>query len=339
MTAALIVGLAGGALSEDERAFLADIRPAGVILFRRNVLDPSAIRALVDDVRAAVGDDLLILIDQEGGRVQRIKAPTARDLPPAAAFGALYDREPEAAVRAAFAVARLAAEDLRSFGITMNCAPVVDLPVDGAHDIIGDRAYGRDARKIVVLAQAVADGLMAGGVIPVIKHIPGHGRATADSHLDLPIVTTPHAELSRTDFLPFKALSHLPAAMTAHVVFTAIDRDRPASTSTKVTSEIIRGEIGFDGLLMSDDLSMQALTGPLRKRAADVLNAGSDIALHCNGDMREMLQIAPVAPPLIGRAARRFAQALELTRRRDEFDLAEADAILASLMAGASPIV
>lgn len=339
MTAALIVGLAGGALSADERAFLADIRPAGVILFRRNVLDPSAIRPLLDDVRAAVGDDLLILIDQEGGRVQRIKAPAARDLPPAAAFGALYDRAPEAAVRAAFAVARLAAEDLRSFGITMNCAPVVDLPVDGAHDIIGDRAFGRDARKIIVLAQAVADGLMAGGVIPVIKHIPGHGRATADSHLDLPIVTTPRAELSKTDFAPFKALSHLPAAMTAHVVFTAIDGDRPASTSTKVTSEVIRGEIGFDGLLMSDDLSMKALTGPLRKRAADVLNAGSDIALHCNGDMGEMLEIAPVARPLTGRAARRFTQALELTRRRDEFDMAQAEAILASLMAGASPIV
>ncbi|MGQ0457682.1 MAG: beta-N-acetylhexosaminidase [Hyphomicrobium sp.] len=333
MTSALIVGVSGDRLAADERAFFAEVQPAGVILFARNVADPAAIRALVDSIRTAIArDDLLILIDQEGGRVQRIKAPGARDLPPAAAFAKLYGSDPEAALRAAFSVARLAAEELRAYGVTMNCAPVLDVPVEGAHDIIGDRAYGRAPEQIIALARQVADGLLAGGVAPVIKHIPGHGRATADSHLDLPIVTTPRAELSVSDFAPFKALADLPAAMTAHVVFSDIDADGPASTSETVTREVIRGEIGFDGLLMSDDLSMKALTGDMRSRAEAVIRAGSDVALHCNGDLGEMRAAAAGVPRLEARAAERFARIVALTSRRDPFDMAEAGATLDALM-------
>ena len=233
MRTALIVGVAGTKLSRDEAQFLKDARPAGFILFARNLKDHDQIRALVADVRAAVGaDDLLVLIDQEGGRVQRLRPPLGRALPPAAAYGALYARDPAAAVMAAFEATRLLAADLAALGINTDCAPVLDLPVAGAHDIIGDRAYGTTRRsRSSRWRKAVADGFMAGGILPVIKHIPGHGRATADSHLALPVVTETRAELTATDFAPFKALSHMPAAMTAHVVFRAIDADAPASTS------------------------------------------------------------------------------------------------------------
>ncbi len=329
MTSALIVGLSGISLTPDERAFLAEAQPAGVILFQRNVCDPAAIRPLIDSAREAIGlDETLFLIDQEGGRVQRIKAPAARDLPPAAAYGELYARDREAALKAAFSVARLAAEELKAFGVTMNCAPVLDVPVAGAHDVIGDRAYGGEPSQIIALARAVANGLLAGGVVPVVKHIPGHGRATSDSHFELPIVRTSRAELSATDFQPFSALADLPAAMTAHVVFSDIDTEHPASTSSRVTRDVIRGEIGFDGLLISDDLSMKALKGPMRSRAEAVIRAGSDLALHCNGDLAEMRAAAEGAPQLAGRAAQRFADAAALTVRRDAFDVAEAAAML-----------
>ena len=329
MTSSLIVGLSGISLTPDERAFLADAQPAGLILFQRNVCDPAAIRPLVDSAREAIGrDDVLILIDQEGGRVQRIKSPAARDLPPAAAYGELFTRDREAALKAAFSVARLAAEELSAFGVTMNCAPVLDVPVAGAHDVIGDRAYGRTPAQTIALGRAVANGLLAGGVVPVLKHIPGHGRATADSHFELPVVRTTRSELSATDFEPFSALADLPAAMTAHVVFSDIDADNPASTSARVTRDVIRGEIGFDGLLMSDDLSMKALKGPVRSRADAVIRAGSDVALHCNGDLAEMRAAAEGAPQLAGRAAQRFADAVALTVRRDAFDVAEAVAML-----------
>ncbi len=339
MTAALITGLSGLTLTAAERAFYRDVQPAGVILFRRNVLDPARVAALVDDVRSAVGrDDFLVLIDQEGGRVQRIKSPGARDLPPAAAFASLYATDPVAAKNAAYHVARLAADDLARFGITMNCAPVLDVPIDGAHDIIGDRAYGRDPEQIIALAERVAAGLMAGGIVPVIKHIPGHGRAMSDSHLDLPIVATPHAELTRTDFAPFKALSHLPAAMTAHVVFTDIDAASPASTSHTVTHDIIRTEIGFDGLLMSDDLSMKALAGSFADRARAVIAAGSDIALHCNGDLDEMRAAAEGVPKLTGEAARRFTAACAVAGRVTPYDRDAAAMVLAEIMARAAAV-
>lgn len=339
MTAALITGLSGPTLTEDERAYYRDVKPAGFILFRRNVEDGSLVKPLVDSVLEAIGrEDVLVLIDQEGGRVQRLKPPNARDLPPAAAYAALYREDKEAAKASAYCVAQLVAQELRSYGINTNCAPVLDVPVAGAHDIIGDRAYGASPDQIIDLAREVADGLMAGGVVPVIKHIPGHGRATADSHLDLPVVTTSYVELSRSDFVPFRALSKLPAAMTAHVVFADIDSEQPASTSARVTKDVIRDDIGFNGLLMSDDLSMKALSGPMRRRAEAVIAAGSDVALHCNGDLDEMRAAAEGVPALSDAALDRFARAFAVTRKQQDFDVDVAVGHLASLM-GQKPAV
>jgi len=328
MRTALITGVAGTALAPREAAFLQDARPAGFILFGRNLQSQAQIRALIDAVREAVGGDLLVLIDQEGGRVQRLRPPLGRALPPAAAYGHKFERDPAGAVAAAFAVARLLAQDLTALGINTNCAPVADLPVPGSHEIIGDRAYGCRPEQVAALAGAVAEGLMAGGVVPVVKHIPGHGRATADSHLALPVVRESRAELSATDFAPFKALSALPAAMTAHVVFRAIDAEAPASTSATVTRDVIRGEIGFDGLLMSDDLSMKALSGDMRERARRVIAAGSDLALHCNGDLSEMQAAAAGVPALAGRALERFDKAFRITKTAQPFDSATAEAQL-----------
>lgn len=329
MTAALISGLSGTTLTADERAFYADVQPAGVILFKRNIAEPSQIKQLIRDVRDAIArDDVLVLVDQEGGRVQRLRTPLANDLPPAAALTPFYRRDPAHARQLAFDIAQLCAIELAGFGFNMNCAPVLDVPVDGAHDIIGDRAYGRNVLQIVELAEAVARGLMAGGVAPVIKHIPGHGRAMSDSHLDLPVVDTPFEDLEHSDFAAFKALNAMPAAMTAHVVFTALDRTNPASTSRTVTDGIIRRLIGFDGLLMSDDLSMKALSGPMRARAEAVIAAGSDIALHCNGDIDEMRAAAEGVPQLTGRASERFIAAYKCAASPTAFDR---DAALLSL--------
>jgi beta-N-acetylhexosaminidase len=337
MRTALITGVAGLVLAPREAAFLKETRPAGFILFARNLQSHAQIRALIDAVHKAVGtDELLVLIDQEGGRVQRLRPPLGRKLPPAAAFGRNFTRDPEGAAAAAFAVARLMAEDLKALGINTDCAPVVDLPVPGSHEIIGDRAYGTNPTQVVALAKAVAEGLMAGGVLPVIKHIPGHGRATADSHLALPIVNESRAVLSATDFAPFKALSGMPAAMTAHVVFRAIDAHEPASTSAIVTREIIRGEIGFDGLLMSDDLSMKALSGDIRTRAQRVIAASSDVALHCNGDLSEMQAAAAGVPELAGRALQRFSAALAVTQKARAFDSAAAEAHLDRVLKSAA---
>jgi beta-N-acetylhexosaminidase len=333
MRTALITGVAGCALTPQETAFLKEVRPAGLILFARNLHDHAQIRALTDAAREAVGThELLVLIDQEGGRVQRLRPPLGRALPPAATYGRAYARDREQAAAAAFAVARLLAEDLGALGINTNCAPVLDVPVAGSHEIIGDRAFGTDPDQVIPLARAVAEGLMAGGMLPVIKHIPGHGRATKDSHLALPVVTESRAELSVTDFAPFKALNALPAAMTAHVVFRAIDPEAPASTSAVVTREIIRGEIGFDGLLMSDDLSMRALAGAMRNRAERVIAAGSDIVLHCNGDLGEMQVAAAGTPALQGRALKRFESALGVVNDRQPFVAADAETQLARML-------
>lgn len=325
MRSALITGVSGLSLTPGEGAFLAASRPAGLILFSRNLESHEQIRRLVGEVRnAAGGDDLLVLIDQEGGRVQRLRPPLGRALPPASAYAALYARDPSLACRRARLAAHLVAEDLRELGINTDCAPVLDLPVAGAHDIIGNRAYGATVEQVAALGRAVCEGFMAGGVVPVIKHIPGHGRATADSHLDLPVVTAAHAELSATDFAPFKELSDMPAAMTAHVVFSAIDASAPASTSALVTDKVIRGEIGFDGLLMSDDLSMKALQGGFRERAEAVIRAGSDVALHCNGELAEMEAAAAGVPPLQGAAKRRFDVCIRVAGQRQLLDAAEA---------------
>lgn len=332
MTRALITGLSGVCLTPAEASFLAAERPAGIILFKRNIGSFEQIRRLIASAKDAIGrDDVLVLVDQEGGRVQRVKEPIARNLPPAAVYAELYGVDPASACRSAFNIARLAATELSALGFNMNCAPVLDLPVEGAHDIIGDRAYGRSADQVIALGRAVARGLMAGGVAPIIKHIPGHGRATADSHLDLPVVDTKLEVLSRTDFVPFRALFDMPAAMTAHVVYSDIDADNPASTSPLVTSKVIRGEIGFGGLLMSDDLSMKALSGPIRARAEAVIAAGSDVALHCNGDMNEMVEAAEGVPRLSGEAAARFDAAIAAAKRFEEFDVAEAEHELISI--------
>jgi beta-N-acetylhexosaminidase len=328
MTAALITGLAGTSLTSAEATFLKAVRPCGIILFARNCESLDGIRALVSDAREAIGADrLLVLIDQEGGRVQRLRPPLGRALPPAAAY------VNAGALEAARSSARLVAEDLRDLGITMNCAPVLDVPSPGSHSIIGDRAYGATPASVAAFGRAVAEGLLSGGVLPVIKHIPGHGRATKDSHLDLPVVSASLDELEAVDFKPFRALRDLPAAMTAHVVFSAIDPSAPASTSAKVTETVIRGSIGFDGLLMSDDLSMKALTGSIRDRAEAVIRAGSDIALHCNGDLAEMQEAAAAVPELKGRALARYDASIRLLERRDSFDVAAAEAALAAVLA------
>jgi beta-N-acetylhexosaminidase len=333
MTNAFIIGVSGETLTDDEARFLGAAAPAGLILFARNCIDHDQIRRLVGDARAAVGhDEFLVLIDQEGGRVQRLRPPLGRALPAADAYAKLYAGDRAGATDAAFLAARLLADDLKSLGINTDCAPVLDVPVAGAHDVIGDRAYGREPVQVAALARAVAEGFMAGGVLPVIKHIPGHGRATKDSHYELPVVAEPHALLSETDFAPFKALSDMPAAMTAHVVFTALDGANPASTSRRVTQDIIRGEIGFDGLLMSDDLSMKALSGSFAERTKGVIEAGSDLALHCNGQMAEMEQIAAEVPALSGDALRRFRAAFAVCGRNDPYDSAKAEVLLAAVL-------
>lgn len=337
MLRAFITGLAGTELSAAEARFLHELRPCGAILFTRNCQSHAQIRRLVSDVRAAVGsEDCLVLIDQEGGRVQRLRPPLGRALPPASIYGEDYDCDPDRAISRTRRIAGLLARDLRELGINTDCAPVLDVPMPGAHAIIGDRAFATSPAPVAALGRAFSVGLRQGGVLPVIKHIPGHGRATKDSHLDLPVVTASHAELTNTDFAPFKALADVAAAMTAHVIFADIDAALPASVSSRVHDRVIRGEIGFAGLLMSDDLTMQALTGTLGDRAAAVLRAGSDVALHCNGNLDEMQAVAAAVPALAGRSLERFVAAVEVTRGGEalaDTDRAAAEADLAALLA------
>ena len=308
---AMILGCAGKALTPEEERFFRAEKPWGFILFARNIASADEVRALCADLRAAVGRaDAPVFIDQEGGRVQRIKAPIAPAYPPAAELGAIYRRDRTAGLRAAWLMSRLHAFDLKRLGITADCLPVLDVPVEGANDVIGNRAYGHDPETVAALGRAAADGLLAGGVAPVIKHIPGHGRAFADSHLALPVVDAPLAELRARDFAPFKALNDLAMAMSAHVVYSAIDPDRPGTTSPIVVNDIIRGEIGFDGLLMSDDVSMKALAGSFAEKTRAIIAAGCDMVLHCNGVMAEMAEVAANAPVLAGRAAERAGRAL-----------------------------
>src|SRR5262245_16988666 len=332
MLASFITALAGPELGADEAAVLRAARPCGVILFARNVADPTQVRRLSEAARHAVGDDILVLIDQEGGRVRRLKPPHWRELPCAAAYGRLYASDAREACRAARLAAQLTAMDLRAAGINTNCAPVLDVPCPGSHDIIGDRAYGADPQQVAALGRAVAEGHMAGGVLPVIKHVPGHGRATADSHLELPVVAAPRAELENTDFAAFRACADMPAAMTAHVVYEAIDPTRPASTSARVIGDVVRGAIGFDGLLMSDDLGMKALSGTVAERAEAVLAAGCDLPLLCSGDVGETEAVAAVVPQLGGAALARYQRARAVTARPQPFDIAEAENCLAQAL-------
>jgi beta-N-acetylhexosaminidase len=330
---AFICGLMGPNLGLDEAAFLTAARPAGLILFARNVESPGQVQGLIAAACAAAGEKVLVLVDQEGGRVQRLCEPHWPRYPAAGAFGGLHRTNRERAKEAARLCARAMASDLHALGFNTTCAPVLDVPVPGADSVIGNRAYGDDAAAVAELGGAVAEGLLAGGILPVMKHIPGHGRAMADSHLALPVVDTPVRELERSDFAPFRALRHLPMAMTAHVVFTAADASAPVTVSAKAIQEIIRGYIGFEGLLMSDDLSMQALSGTLSERVAASLAAGCDLALHCNGDMEEMAAVAAAAPVLDGLALARFERALAALREPEPFAAGEAEEARAEALA------
>ena len=328
MTSAAILGCSGLSLSREEEAFFRDAQPWGFIIFARNVEAPDQVRRLVDQLRATVDrPDAPVLIDQEGGRVQRLGPPHWRRYPPGRAYGELASNDPLLRREITRLGARLLAHDLAALGINVDCVPVLDVPVAGAHDVIGDRAYAKTPDGVALLGRAACEGLIAGGVLPVIKHIPGHGRAMADSHHDLPVVDTAYDELDAWDFAPFKMLSDMPMAMTAHVVYSAVDAKRPATTSKKAMRQVIRGAIGFDGLVMSDDLSMKALGGEFADRARDSLAAGCDVVLHCNGDMAEMKAVLAGTKALSGQALRRAKAALgRLAKVPEPFDLDEARA-------------
>jgi beta-N-acetylhexosaminidase len=334
MTSACIFGCAGQTLSDAERDFFRDAAPWGFILFKRNIDSPGQLMRLTDALRETVGrPDAPILIDQEGGRVQRMGPPHWPVYPAGRAYGKVAGGL-HAQREMARLGARLMAHDLATVGVNVDCVPVLDVPAADGHEIIGDRAYAADADAIAVLGRAAAEGLIAGGVLPVIKHIPGHGRAKADSHHELPVVTASRADLDAVDFAPFKALSDMPMAMSAHVVYAAIDPDRPATLSKTAIDEVIRGAIGFDGLLMTDDLSMKALGGSFAARARDALDAGCDMILHCNGDMDEMTAVARGSHALGGKAKTRAEAALaRLARTPEPFDVDEARRRFEAVMA------
>ena len=330
---AFITGLSGLTLTTDERAFLRETRPWGLILFKRNIEDQAQVIDLVREASGELGGEAPVLVDQEGGRVQRLGPPHWPAYPPGAAYGRIYDRDPAAGLAAAQLGARLIASDLMALGINVDCLPLADVPVSGADRVIGDRAYGETPAKVAAIAGAIAEGLAMGGVLPVLKHIPGHGRANADSHEKLPVVHTDRATLEATDFAAFRPLKKLPLGMTAHVVFTAIDPVRPATTSATMIGEVIRGFIGFDGLLMSDDVSMNALSGTIAERSRASLKAGCDLVLHCNGKMDEMRAVASEAPELSGDAKRRAAAALAVRKSPAGIDLPAARHEFAAMMA------
>ncbi len=332
---AFVSGCAGTELTDGEQAFFAAEQPLGLILFKRNCESPGQVRVLVDAFRTAVGrTDAPVMIDQEGGRVRRLRPPHWPDYPAAGVLGGIARGNAEAGARAAWLQGRLMAADLHDLGITVDCAPVLDAIVPGASEAIGDRSFGGDPALVIRLGRALAEGLLAGGVLPVIKHAPGQGRATVDSHDVLPMVDADLATLEATDFLPFKALADLPAAMTSHTLFTAIDPQRPATTSAIIIRDIIRGRIGFDGVLFSDDVSMNALAGDHRTRGTAIFDAGCDIVLHCSGRMEDMREIADMSPPLAGAAAARVARMMAALPPPQPFDRtagrAEFDALLAA---------
>lgn len=324
---AFISGCSGPVLSTAERDFFSRTNPWGLILFKRNCETPEQLKTLTSAFRAAVGrKNAPVFIDQEGGRVQRLGPPSNawRRYPAARAYGEAFKASPLMGLRAARNVGRLMAEDLIEAGITANCVPVLDVPQPDAHEIVGNRAYADRIEAIMALARAHAAGFADGGVLPVIKHIPGHGRARADSHLELPVVEAKRSDLEAVDFPPFAAMADAPMAMTAHVVYTALDRTAPATLSKKVISTIIRKQIGFRGLLMTDDLSMKALSGSYAEKTQRALAAGCDIVLHCNGQMDEMEEVAAAAGVLKGRALARARAALKAARKPQPFDRKQA---------------
>jgi beta-N-acetylhexosaminidase len=339
-TRAFITGIAGPALSDAEREFIRTERPWGFILFKRNIETPSQVAILVSELRKESGEpDAPVLIDQEGGRVQRFGPPHWPAYPPGAVFGALYDIDPALGLSAARLSSRLIAADLIEAGVTVDCLPLADVPVAGADAVIGNRAYGTEPAKVAAIARAVTQGLEQGGVLPVLKHIPGHGRATADTHFRLPEVDTSRAELERTDFAAFQPLADLPMAMTAHVVFSALDPAHPATTSATIITQVIRGVIGFQGLLMSDDVSMNALSGSIAERTRAIFAAGCDMVLHCNGKLDEMREVAAETPELSGIALQRARRALASRKPPQPFDRPAARAELDALIARAGTAV
>ena len=330
---AFITGVSGLELSASEREFIRAERPWGFILFKRNIETPDQVSALVRELRSCLGEaDAPVLIDQEGGRVARLAPPHWPAYPPGAVFGALYDLDPALGLQAARLSSRLIAADLIYLGVTVDCLPLADVPVAGADAVIGNRAYGTEPAKVAAIARAVTGGLELGGVLPVLKHIPGHGRATADSHFRLPTVDTPREELERTDFAAFQPLADLPMAMTAHVVFSALDPAQPATTSATIIRQVIRGAIGFQGLLMSDDVSMNALAGSITERTRAIVNAGCDMVLHCNGKLDEMRDVARETPELTGEALQRANRALASRKQPEPLDRQAARAELDALV-------
>ena len=330
---AFIAGCSGHSLTPQERDFFADQRPWGFILFARNIDNPDQVKRLCAELGDAIGEsNPPILIDQEGGRVQRLRTPHWSNYPAGAALGALYEYDAAKGKRACWLLSRLHAFDLLPLGINVDCLPVLDVPVSGGHDVIGNRAYSDRAETIALLGQCACDGLKAGGVMPVIKHIPGHGRATADSHKELPVVDASRSALEQSDFIPFKRLAGEVMAMTAHVIYTALDKELPATTSPFIINDIIRKEMGFDGLLMSDDVSMHALSGDFSSRTRAIFGAGCDIVLHCNGDMAEMQEVAQSAPELAGLALKRANLAMQSAGQCDNSNEAEVRAEFEELM-------
>ena len=338
---AFITGVSGLELSAAEREFIRAERPWGFILFKRNIDTPEQVISLITELRKSLdAPDAPVLIDQEGGRVQRFGPPHWPSYPPGAVFGTLYDIDSALGLKAGRLSARLIAADLIELGVTVDCLPLADVPVAGADAVIGNRAYGTEPAKVAAIARAVTLGLEQGGVLPVLKHIPGHGRATADTHFRLPVVDTSKAELERTDFAAFQPLANLPMAMTAHVVFSALDPAQPATTSATIIEQVIRGVIGFQGLLMSDDVSMNALAGTIAERTRAIFAAGCDMVLHCNGQLDEMREVARETPELSGQALERAKRALASRQPPQPFDRlagrAELDALIARAgMAGA----
>ena len=315
---AAIYGLEGLALTDDERDFFRDADPAGYILFKRNCADREQLRALTDELRSLSGrSDLPILIDQEGGRVVRMPPPVWAKFPPAWAFAELYAKAPISAIEATMANSRALALMLRDCGINVDCLPLLDVRQEGADDIIGDRALGAEPMQVAALGRAVLDGFASAGVVGVVKHMPGHGRAMCDSHKDLPIVDASEDQLA-VDLEPFEKLSWAPMGMMAHVVYTAWDRERPASQSPTVIGNIVRGRIGFDGWLISDDIGMEALKGGFGERASGVLAGGCDVALHCSGKMDEMVAVASAVPAMGKESGERLRKAMVIASSTDD---------------------
>ena len=332
-TRAFITGVSGPELTPSEREFIRTARPWGFILFKRNIDTPAQVALLIAQLRKEIGDQSApVLIDQEGGRVQRLGPPHWPVYPPGAAFGALYDIDHRLGLSAARLSARLIAADLSELGLTVDCLPLADVPAPGANAVIGNRAYGSEPAKVAAIARAVTEGLEQGGILPVLKHIPGHGRASADTHFSLPVVETLKTELERTDFAAFQPLANLPMAMTAHVVFSALDPAHPATTSATIIQQVIRGFIGFQGLLMSDDVSMNALAGSIAERTRAIVAAGCDMVLHCNGQLDEMREVARETPELSGKALERAKRALAARKAPQAFDRLTARAELDALI-------